>query len=447
MHRNFLAAWGAVLSARGEDVALIDAESGRSVSFDGLERMAEVFLTQHAALRNQSDQIWCLALNDRVEWLAAFLASVKVGAVVLPSEPAAETLLLEQAQAQGASVVISDSGVTYLPVGSSVEGTFLIKLTSGTTGKPKALPFTEEEMMTDCRQIMTTMSITSTDRNYMVLPLGHSYGLGNVVMPLFMAGVSVVLASAPYPQVIVDEATRHECTVMPLVPPLVKALSMAELGEGALSSLRLVISAGSALEPVVARRFHESIGLRVHNFYGSSETGGICFDREGTAAMAAGVVGTPLDGVLLSLDPDQAIVVESASLCHALCPSGVFTLHDYGRLDAGGQLCLTGRDSDLIKVAGRRMSLSEIEHSLCEIEGVEDAYVTSRPARSGELRCVALYVGAPSVDSVRVLLARQLSSWKMPKQIRQIPEVLYTARGKKDRLAMEALVDSFKRKV
>jgi len=443
MHHKLHDNWQQVLASRGDSVALTDAESGEVWSFHALDHRAVEWLATHAPLPDAIGKVWCLALTDRVEWMAVFLAAIKAGAVVLPLEPAAIDTLRNQALAQGAEFLIDDSGVHLLGMGSARPGFFLIKLTSGTTGAAKALPFIELEMLADGAQIMRSMSISAQDRNYAIIPLGHSYGLGNLVMPFFMAGVPIVLASSPYPQVMVEELTQFPCTVLPLVPPLVKALSMVSLESKPLPGLRLVISAGSALATKVAQDFNENVGLPVHNFYGSSETGGICFDRTGVLPKVAGAVGTAMDGVKLSIGEDQSIQVQSKAVCHAAYHDGICTLHDFGQLDEAGTLHLVGRHADIVKIAGRRVSLSEIELALCALDGVSDAYVSSRVGRSGELRCVALFLGSAESDAVKAnLLLTTLPDWKRPKTLRKVDHILYNARGKIDRKAMEQTVDA-----
>lgn len=442
MHYKLHEQWKDVLATRGHAVALIDAESGKSRSFDELERLACEWLVANESLQLCAGQVWCLALSDRITWLAVFLAAIKTGAVVLPLEPAEASVLAAQARQQSAAFLIDDVGVHPLQASSAREGYLLVKLTSGTTGAPKALPFTESEMMADGGQIMRSMSISDKDRNYAIIPLGHSYGLGNLVMPFFMAGVPMVLGSSPFPQVMVEEMTQFPCTVLPLVPPLIKALARVTLEHEQLKQLRLVISAGSALDAKIAERFTANTGLPVHNFYGSSETGGICFDRTGTQATVLGAVGTVMECVQLSVDSTQSIQVSSDAVCHAVYPDGVCVLHDSGSLDADCVLHLLGRHSDIVKIAGRRISLSEIESAICSVPDVTDAYVSSRVGRSGELRCVALFTGTAEVSAVKAALLASMPEWKLPKTLREVDEILYNARGKKDRPAMERVIDA-----
>lgn len=443
MHRKIQECWQRVLESRGGATGVVDAGSGEVWTFRQVDARADAWLEQSPKAQGTAGHIWCLALADRTEWLAVFLAAIKTGAVILPVEPEAHPLLRERAYRLGASLLIEKTGVHRLEGGQRQEGDFLIKLTSGTTGEPKPLPFTEAEMMADGAQIMRSMSISEADRNFTVIPLGHSYGVGNFVMPFFLAGVGIVFGSSPFPQVMLEELGRYPCTLLPLVPPLVKALASVSLEPGGLSCLRLVISAGSALKPAVAQRFHEQTGLRVHNFYGSSETGGICFDRSGELAQTDGAVGTPLEGVELSLAEDGSIRIRSEAICHAFYPEGVAALHDFGQLDESQVLRLTGRHADIVKVGGRRVSLSVIEMALCALEGVADAYVTVREGHSsGEIRCVALFTGEAEADDVRRALGAELQAWMVPKILRKVDQVAYTGRGKKDRKAMERLVDT-----
>jgi acyl-coenzyme A synthetase/AMP-(fatty) acid ligase len=442
MHLELHQRWQEVLATRGALEALVDAESGRALTFLELEAQALQWLEQHAGDDQEVGAVWCLALTNRMDWMVVFLAAIKAGAVVLPIEAPTPSTIVEKARQFGASLLVVDTGVHHLDAGQRQPDYFVNKLTSGTTGQAKLLPFTAREMLSDGAQIMSTMEITAADRNFALIPLGHSYALGNLVMPFFMSGIPIVLGSSPYPQVVLEELKHFPVTMLPIVPPIVKALSLVEDEGGAFRHMRLVISAGSILLPDIAQRFFERTGCRVHNFYGSSETGGICFDRLGHLSDAKQAVGTALEGVELSISESQEIAVSSAAICHALYPEGVCLLHDYGRVDKAGVLQLTGRHMDIVKISGRRVSISEIESVLSALSGVSDVFVSSRTGRSGEARLVALYSGSLSTDAVREQLAKQLPRWKIPKYLRRVDEIAYTARGKKDRKALQRVVDA-----
>jgi len=286
---------------------------------------------------------------------------------------------------------------------------------------------------------MESMGIHEETVNYGIIPLGHSYGLGNLLMPLLLKGVRIVFGSAPFPQIVADEIERYQCTFFAAVPPLIKALSKSELAPGQLSSLNRVISAGSRLSPEVAQAFTAGFAIKVHNFYGSSETGGICFDPDGASTLDGSSVGLPMSGVSLEIREGR-VHVYSLAVSHTMYPDGWVPVSDFGRIDSRGHLCLEGRESDLVKIAGKRLYLSEVERALVQIDGVVDAMVLTKASRRGEDRLYAVYQGELSPDSVRAELQTRLVDWKVPRVCQQMVQIPYTSRGKKDRKAILAFL-------
>src|SRR5690606_31117850 len=114
--------------------------------------------------------------------------------------------------------------------------------------------------------------------NLGLIPFGHSYGIGNLIMPLLLQGTCIAFASGFVPSQMAGWIRKHRITVYPSVPALLRILADTPSLK-TLKPLRLVISAGAVLDPEIARRFHRKFDLKIHNFYGSSETGGIAYDR------------------------------------------------------------------------------------------------------------------------------------------------------------------------
>jgi len=121
--------------------------------------------------------------------------------------------------------------------------------------------------------------------------------------------------------------------------------------------LILVVSAGAALPATLADALAARFGLVVHNFYGTSETGGICYDRSGAATRTGRSVGKPLRGVVLRWGRGRRFSVASAAACR---PEG-FSPPDLGRLNAQGELEILGRAGRQVKIGARRVDLGEVE--------------------------------------------------------------------------------------
>jgi len=213
----------------------------------------------------------------------------------------------------------------------------------------------------------------------------------------------------------------------------------------ALPRLRLCISAGAPLVTNVARRFREKFGLAVHSFYGSSECGGICYDREGNAA-EEGFVGLPMIGVTLQpLEahlPNTQIQVRSPAVADGYFPNpdndklvnGTFTPDDLLSKSANGWK-IVGRVSDVINVAGKKVNPAEVEAELLAVPGVSDAIVFGRTSSLRHQEVAACVVGNSSLSEGELLKVcrRRLSGWQVPKRIFLLDQLPVNERGKVSR--------------
>ncbi|MGE9292768.1 MAG: AMP-binding protein, partial [Puniceicoccales bacterium] len=237
-----LLAWERVCRQFNDKPAVIDAVGGEAVSFAGLEKLAREWeeRLRDFALRRRAVT---LRLPNGADWLAAFLALRRVGAVVVPLDNGAPDSELETAdQLLGTALQITSAGIVTQPGTRRWKSDVaLIKLTSGSTGAPKPIPFTEAELCADAENILSTMAFDARDRNFSLLPFAHSYALGNLVLPLLAYGVPVVIGSAAFPHVIAEEVARTGATVLPTVPAVLEGITRT--GTRSLKPLRLVISA------------------------------------------------------------------------------------------------------------------------------------------------------------------------------------------------------------
>ncbi len=340
-------------------------------------------------------------------WLASFLAVQKVGAAALPLDPLLPTVTQRETVRR-----ISKSSPT---------GICCIKLTSGTTGDLKTVPCSAANLRADGEHIIRTMSIRPADRNLAIIPLGHSYGLGNLVMPLILQGTSVVCAQTFVPRQILQLIEKHEVTVLPTVPAILRALAQLE-GARKPPSLRLVISAGAPLSAEVAQQFHRRYGIKIHNFYGSSETGGICYDRAGNATLSGRSVGKPLHGVTVGIHHDGRVSVSSRA--------GKATLPDLGEWNRCGELRLLGRVGEVANIGGKKVAPAELERALRALRGISDAWVTVlKDKRAND--CLAAAVETTRARSaIEQELLQTLPTWKLPKIWLIDPALPRTDRGK-----------------
>lgn len=331
----------------------------------------------------------------------------------------------------------------------------VLKLTSGSTGEPRGIATPAEALLADDAALTATMGIRPDDRLLTTLPLSHSYGLSSLAVPALVRGTVLVIPEEGSLYDPFVTAARTGATVFPTVPAHLDAL--VRLGEPPVlpPALRLVLTAGAPLSAATSRRFHDRFGLPVHVFYGASECGGICYDREGGAA-ERGTVGEPVEGVRVRLtpvpggDPGAGLVtVSSPAVAGGYVPAGdgrlaggTFTAGDLAAWQ-GGELALRGRLDDLINIKGKKVNPREVEAVLGQLAGVEEAVVLGvcRPGRPDEVlrAVVACRPGRLTAEGVVAWCREHLAAHKVPRSVILVPELPRTSRGKLDRPALLAL--------
>lgn len=311
-------------------------------------------------------------------------------------------------------------------------GTALVKLTSGSTGEPVGVCLSEEALRAGIGQIVEGMSIRPDDRVLIAIPLSHSYGFDSGVLSLAVHGTPLVVVRRFFPAPLLEALAAGEVTFFPTVPPLVRALAEVEWPEGL--PLRTVICAGAPLPVDTARRFRQRSGRWVHQFYGSTESGGICYEADPGDPAAEGAVGRPLPGVKVCLGEAGTVAVRSPANFggywgrdRELVPRTV-TTGDTAELGPDGRLRLTGRTAEIFNVGGRKIAAATLEAALRGATGVEELAVVGidDPVR-GDRLVAFLVANGRRVD------VSSLPSSLQPREVRLVATLPYTERGKLDR--------------
>jgi len=411
-----------------------------------------------------------LAAGNGPGFLASLLALLRAGfaAILMDSlTPEAENLRI--LQALGAPALLrcrtgwpsspEDWSWTETPPGGVLPlllpGTAVVKLTSGSTGTPRGIATSAEALLADDAALTATMGIRPDDRLLATIPLSHSYGLSSLALPALLRGA--VLATPEEGNAYDPFATawRTGATVFPTVPAYLDALVRVGDPPERPPSLRLVLIAGAPLSAATSRRFHDTFGLPIHVFYGASECGGICYDREGGAA-ERGTVGSPVEGVRVTLAPvpggnpgEGQVTVSSPAVACGYLPDGDASLADgtftAGDLAAweGGELALRGRLDGLVNIKGKKVNPREVEAILGQLAGVDEAVVlgVSRPGRPDQIlrAVVACRPGRLSAGDVTAWCRERLAAHKVPRSVILVPEIPRTSRGKLDHPALAAL--------
>jgi acyl-CoA synthetase (AMP-forming)/AMP-acid ligase II len=444
-----LEAWERTLGRRADAPAVFGADGAVRRTFAEIEAESRTFD------RFPPGRVVAVEVGNSERWPAVLLALFRARCIPLPLgshlEGAEREAALETARASAVVMLAADELVVLHRAASAVDWSGrapdFLKLTSGTTSAPRAIRFRAEQLVADCEHICATMGLGERDLNYGAIPFSHSYGFSNLLTPLLCRGIPLVATEDRLPRALLAGLARTGATALPGMPLFYDKL--AQLPDApALPTLRLCISAGAPLPAVVAEKFTQRFGRRIHTFYGASECGGIGYDRAESGGYEDGFVGTPMEGVSIAGGSGEGapITIRSAAVGDGYFPEedaeslggGCFSPADLIRMTPRGMF-LAGRASDVINIAGRKLNPLEVEARLAELPGVRQAVVFGvRSATRGE-EAVACVAGA---GLTRESLLRQcrtrLSAWQVPHDVWIVPEIPVNERGKISRRALAA---------
>jgi long-chain acyl-CoA synthetase len=310
-----------------------------------------------------------------------------------------------------------------------------LKSTSATGGIARFIAFTAEQLMADAENIVATMNLRPEWPNLGVISLAHSYGFSNLVLPLLLHGIPLILAPAPLPEIIRRAAENENFITLPAVPAMWRAWLEAEAIP---KNVRLAISAGAPLPVTLEQKIFKTYGVKIHNFLGSSECGGIAYDAGETPRTDDAFVGSPMRNVNLSLNDDGCLVVRSRAVAKtywpeksALLGGGIFQTSDLAEIN-GGEIFLRGRVSDQINIAGRKVSPETIERALLAHPQVRECLVFGVPSRDAERTeiIVAVIAASATERELKTFLLRTLPAWQVPREWKFVDSLPVNARGK-----------------
>ena len=448
-----LAAWQRILGRAKDSPAILNTHGEVVRKFSEIDARAHDFESKIETFKAGS--VIAIQIGNHEDWASILIACLRRRLVVLPLEQS----ISDQQRDAALEICAAKVLVSAVPSGNSPtvfrlktadatanwgeHSPSLLKLTSGTTAAPRAIRFRSEQLLADCNQICDTMGISDVDLNFGVIPISHSYGFSNLLTPLIARGVRIVLSRDRLPRAVLADLTRTNATVFPGMPVFYQAFCEME-NIPILQKLRLCVSAGAPLATAVAQQFWQKFGLPIHSFYGASECGGICYDRD-AQNMEDGFVGQPMKDVVIEMvDPlasESRIRVRSAAVGDGYFPDsgeaklggGLFVPDDLLNKTANG-FRIVGRISDVINVAGKKVNPAEVEAHLLRFSGVRQAVVFGRASTLRNEEVAACVVALPGVSVTEVELLefcrRELSAWQVPKRVFIVDAIPLTERGK-----------------
>jgi acyl-CoA synthetase (AMP-forming)/AMP-acid ligase II len=331
-----------------------------------------------------------------------------------------------------------------------------VVFTSGTTGLPKGVVLSHRNILFVIGAVCDYLQLTAADRYALVLPLSHTYGKSNLLSAVAAGATAVSVEPIQNPRAFLDRLAAERCSILSVVPFHLHVMARHGIPSSCdLSQLRAVTSSGGPLTPsavdAVGRLLPQT---RFFSMYGLTESATrVTYLPPEWLRAKPQSVGRPLRGVQLEIRADDGRVeppgvvgqvyvrgpnvmqryLGDPELTASTLESGWLRTGDLGYLDAEGCLFITGRQKEIIKVAGERISPAEIESVVASHPGVADAAVVGAPdPLLGET--VWAYVvptrGSQGLTGVGAYCAARLAPAKVPRKFIVVDRIPRTATGK-----------------
>lgn len=341
------------------------------------------------------------------------------------------------------------SSTDHAPAGPSHPDLALLLSTSGSTGNPKMVRLTRENLMANACSIVQYLGISEKERSIQGLPFNYSYGLSLVNTHLLAGGTLVISRHSFMRPEFWRDFAEHRCTSFAGVPYMYETLHRLRFDPSQHSTLRTMTQAGGALRPELVEAFHQKAGrarCRFFVMYGQTEaTARVSYVPPERLGEKIGSIGIPIPGGKMELGdveglknvrelvyrgPNVMMGYAETAACLARGDDTHQILHtgDLARMDDEGFFYLTGRLNRIAKLFGRRINLADVESDIEANYPVHAAAVDT----AEHLTVFIEMVKTIDPSAIGFHISRYLNVTPMAITVKLVDSLPLTSSGKKD---------------
>lgn len=342
---------------------------------------------------------------------------------------------------------------------------FCILYTSGSTGLPKGVMVTHQNVTQGSWTVATELKCSSEDVYLISIPLFNIFGLSSCLMAAIHKQSRMVFQDKYSPRGALSIIEEEKVTIRHAVPAMfIMELNIPEFSSFDLSSLRAGLIGGAPVHTETLIDIREKMKMDICPGYGLTEVGAIsqaqCPDTE---SRILGTMGKVLPGIQVKIVNDEREPVPFGEVGEISCKGfgiikgyykqpeltkqtqdkdGWFYTGDLGTLDEEGYLRFVSRKKELIIRGGSNIYPSEIENILHQHPKVFEAAVIGIPdAVMGESVCAVIRLKddrVASPEEIQEFLQGKLAKYKIPTQILFIEEFPVTGSGKIQKVKLKS---------
>jgi long-chain acyl-CoA synthetase len=329
-----------------------------------------------------------------------------------------------------------------------------ILYTGGTTGTPKGVMLSHENINSAIQNVVFNERSTHEDRALCFLPFNHVFGQMHIMNATILSGGCLEMLPAFDIEPVLELLATGRVTKLFAVPTIYTRLLGLDHLKKKLGKVRYCFSAAASMAAETVRQWKEQTGLAIFEGYGMTEAAPVVtynhYHRH-----VIGSVGTPAAGVEIQIRDAEGQTLEQGmegEICvrgrnimrgYLNNPEGTraafwendwFRSGDIGRFDLDGYLYIVDRLKDIIITGGENVYPKEVEDVLYARPEVEECAVIGLPDPEWGERVAAFIVARPgeTIDpqALKAFLKSRLSAFKVPKEFRAVVELPKSPAGK-----------------
>jgi long-chain acyl-CoA synthetase len=459
------------------------------ITYRDLDRMANRIAGGLTGLGMEPGDLVGLCAPNSVEWIAFYFGVLKAGGVAVTYSSSLQNeelqLLLDHARPRflmtvdskleqigniqdriGIEKIISETGQislasimdngkdSFRTIERKRDDTAAILYTGGTTGIPKGVMLTHENIGVSSHNVAFSEHSSEIDRALCFLPLNHVFGQIHIMnATIFSCGCLELFSGYDMEQVLAKTAAG-KVTKLYAVPTIYTRLLTLEGLKEKLGNVRYCFSAAASMAAEIVRQWKDRTDLTIFEGYGMTESASaVTYNHYYRHVI--GSVGTTVPGIEVQIRDQEGNQVREGhegEICirgrnimkgylnnptdtkNAFWEDGWFRSGDIGLFDDNDYLFIVDRLKDMIITGGENVYPREVEEIIYSRSDVQECAVVGLPDREWGERVTAFIVPRPgnevSSDDLKTYLKQHLSAFKIPKKYVVLEEMPKSPAGK-----------------
>ena len=465
----------------GDKIAVIDNE--KEITFIELYEKVEKF-SDNIKILNQEEIISLISENS-ISFIIAYLGIINSGKIVhLISPEISEINLFNQLKSSKSKNIICNQLMkkkilnfnsikttifdieeillkhNNKEIESSLNKFAYLIYTSGTTAEPKGVTVSHSMIEFTTKNIVKVLDYSDSDIDLLPLPLNHSFGLGCIHTSLYVGSTLVLLKNASNLEEILESLKKYKITTLAAIPAtLTKILSFENKKlEDYFSEIRLIITNSTAIPKKTVIQFKEILKKgNLATYYGLTEASRstfMVFDKNNQREESVGKCSPNVEIKIVNKEENNLklgdIFIKGENVIkkywnNVEADKNIFEnwlkTGDTGYFDKEGYLFLKGRSDEIINVGGEKVMPIEIEQTIKNIPGVEDAvaFGVEHEIFGQTIKLNIIKSKNSDIDKAQILsyCIKNLERFKIPSKIDFVEKIPKTDYGKVKRFMLK----------